>query len=451
MRLWPAVTMAVLFPVLVVALALATAGDLSGAAVAALLAGAAVGVLLASRLSRHLQRPVNRIASAMAEWEREAGGEPVAAPDLWKLAAGSGLALQRLRQVLADTRERQQEVEAILGRMADGVLVVDDNLSICRINPAAAALLAVDPTRVLGRTIIEATVHHGLDALFRDAMASGHTRGRRMEIIQPRRRVLQALVTPLEELGGRRGAVAVLQDLTEMDRLERTRRDFVTNVSHELRTPVTTIKVMAESLERGALAQPEVAQEFVRAIGDASERLARLVDDVLVLARVEVGPGRAEWHTVAMDELIEECINAQRPLASQYGVTIEVANIDPASLSGDPESLRQAVTNLLVNAIKYNRAGGVVRVSLQQTAEGISLQVADTGIGIAPEHQTRVFERFYRVDRGRSREVGGTGLGLAIVKHVAETHGGHVHLASQPDHGSTFTLFLPTQPDVIVP
>jgi two-component system phosphate regulon sensor histidine kinase PhoR len=176
--------------------------------------------------------------------------------------------------------------------MADGVLAVDANLQIRRLNPAAADLLVLSPDRVLGRTIIEATMHHGLDELFRKALEEGRLQAQRLETIQPRRRVLQALGTPLEGDEAPTGAVAVLHDLSETDRLERTRRDFVTNVSHELRTPVASIKVMVESLQRGVLHQPELAEQFLQSIGDAADRLARLVDDVLALALERLSGGQ---------------------------------------------------------------------------------------------------------------------------------------------------------------
>lgn len=437
-------------PVLVSVLVLVLhQGGMSWAAVDALLIGLLVGVGLALLCIQELVRPMVRLRSAARRLRAAHGSEPSAkefvTEDLGLLAGVFTSLAAEVRQALREARDNHEQMEAIFARMADGVLVVDGELRILRLNPAAADILAVMPERAVGHTVIEATMHHGLDELFRAALAAGYTQSQRLETIQPRRRLVQALVTPLESDGSGPAVVAVLQDLTEFDRVERVRRDFVTNVSHELRTPVTSIRVMAESLRRGALRQPELAEQFLQSITEASERLARLVDDVLALARVEAGPSRREWQTVLLPELIGDVVASQQALARQYGVTLEGDCPEPITIPGDAEGLRQAVTNLLSNGIKYNRPEGRVRVRLRRTPEQVLLQVSDTGIGIAAEHLPRIFERFYRVDRGRSREVGGTGLGLAIVRHVAEAHGGRVEVESTPGEGSCFTLVIPAQ------
>ncbi len=445
MRLWVGILLVAGVPVLVaLAVVLALAPGSQGAAVAGLVAGLAASLVLSTYLARGLLRPVAHLRS-LAE---DLGSSTVGKRILWHADEVAQLvpifvgAVRAVRARLREAEGRRQETETLLARMADGVVVVDGDLRIRRVNPAAADVLALSPEKAVGSTIIEATMLHALDELFRDALAGGTTQVRRVETIQPQRRLLQVVVTPLGSAAGP-GAVAVLQDLTEVYRMERVRRDFVTNVSHELRTPVTSIKVMAESLQRGALDQPDLRDEFLQAIMTSADRLAQLVDDVLALARIEAGPGRLQWHEVPLAGVVREVVASQQVLAREYQVDLALEEMDEVTLTGDAEGLRQAVANLVSNGIKYNRAGGSVRVRLRRVAQGVEVVVADTGIGIPPAHLPRVFERFYRVDRGRSREVGGTGLGLAIVKHVAEAHGGQVTVESELGRGSVFRLTLP--------
>ena len=442
------VLMAAVVPVTVSAIVLVARGHVPLVGVVdALLVGLMVGAGMALSLVNGQLRSITRLRISTRRIALDSGGdappEKGGIDDLDQLAAWLSAVSRHVRRSLREAREREQETEAVFARMADGILLVDGDLRIRRLNPAAAEMLALTPGRALGYTVIEATMLHSLDGLFREAMLAGATRMRRLETIQPRRRLLHVLVTPLE--GGVRGsgAVAVLQDLTEFDRVERVRRDFVTNVSHELRTPVTSIKVMVESLQRGAIKQKALREEFFRSIVEATDRLAQLVDDVLALARIEAGPGRLEWQPVALDQLVRETVAAQVPLAREYQVELTAETDEPLVVTGDPEGLRQAIANLITNGVKYNHPGGQVHIRLRRTEEEACLEVADTGIGIPPEHLSRIFERFYRVDRGRSRELGGTGLGLAIVKHVCEAHGGQVRVESVVGKGSTFQMTLP--------
>ncbi|MDH7568581.1 MAG: ATP-binding protein [Armatimonadota bacterium] len=447
MRLRFAIPLAAIAPAVVVVLFLWARHLLTPTAA---LQAIALALLTAVVLCRGLLRDVFRFVGRMRGVARrlrpngsEYPVEPDVADDFNQLAALFIALSEDVRRAFRKAHAERQEMEAVFSRMADGILVVDADLRLRRINPAAASLLALAPERALGATLIEATMHHALDRLFRQAISQGRTCASRIETIQPRRRLLQVLVTPIDSGDAGIGAVAVLQDLSEFERLERIRRDFVTNVSHELRTPVTGIKVMAESLVRGALKDPELAERFAHSIAESADRLVCLVDDVLVLARVEAGPSRREWKPVHLDDLVRDAARSLRPLADERQVKITLERVDEAVMVGDVETLRQAVTNLITNAVKYNRPGGDVRIRLEEGSSEIRLTVSDTGIGIAPEHLPRIFERFYRVDQGRSREVGGTGLGLAIVKHAAETHGGEVTVESTPGEGSVFTMVLP--------
>lgn len=414
---------------------------------------AAACLALAIYLRPRLSEPASRITDAARRLAATVGSpQPGPSPaDLPALPSLLSPLVDSVIHALQAARNEQRHAEAIFARMADGIVVVDSELRVQRINPAGCELLSLPAERAVGRTVIEATMHYGLDALFRDALATGQTRSRQLEVLQPHRRVLRALVTPMRGTSPAVGAVAVIQDLTDLDRIERVRRDFVTNVSHELRTPVASIRVMAESLQRGALEQPELAGQFLQSITEAADRLGTLVDDLLTLARIEAGTVRQAWQAVDLAGLAAEATAALRPLAQQHGVALAADPLEPLRVTGDAEGLRQALANMVTNGIKYNQPGGQVRVSVRRAPGGACVEVTDTGIGIAAEHLPRIFERFYRVDRGRSRAMGGTGLGLAIVKHVAEAHGGHVTVQSTPGAGSAFLFTLPEAPADALP
>jgi two-component system phosphate regulon sensor histidine kinase PhoR len=236
----------------------------------------------------------------------------------------------------------------------------------------------------------------------------------------------------------------VMLDTTELRRLESLRRDFVANVSHELKTPLSSIKAYAETLRNGALADKEAAVKFVERIQEQADRLHNLIIDMLSLARIESAQEVFNIEPVAVNEVVESCLAAQRPAAQAKRIELRVEPADaPCSVRADREGLREILDNLVDNAIKYTGDGGSVIVRWRLRESEAAIEVEDTGIGIGQDDLSRVFERFYRVDKARSREMGGTGLGLAIVKHLAQSFGGGVSAKSVPGEGSAFTVTLP--------
>jgi two-component system phosphate regulon sensor histidine kinase PhoR len=254
-------------------------------------------------------------------------------------------------------------------------------------------------------------------------------------------RTLAIRVTPL----GRDlpGSAAVFHDVTELRRLEKIRKDFVANVSHELRTPITAIRGYAETLQSGALKDPEVAPKMVDIIHRQSERLSELVEDLLELSRLESREVKLRLTEVSLAVAASRAAEVVRQKAQGKGITLELSV--PASLTarGDERGVEQVLLNLLDNAVKYTPEGGQVRVTGALEEGRCVVHVQDTGLGIEPRHLARIFERFYRVDKGRSRDMGGTGLGLSIVKHLMSAMGGEVRVESPPGQGSVFTIFLP--------
>ena len=265
-----------------------------------------------------------------------------------------------------------------------------------------------------------------------------------LTVLQPIERTLKVHAVPCDpiEPGGPE-LVLVVQDVTELYRYERLRKEFVANVSHELKSPLTAIRGLTETLREGALQDPAHGQQFLGLIEQETARLSRLIDDLLELAQLESGQGPRPTQRVELGALIDEMLPALQAKARPRQITIE-AHLDRSWQVGvDADWLRRILRNLLDNAVAYNREGGTVTVTVQPESGWARVAVADTGLGIPAEDLPRVFERFYRVDKARSRESGGTGLGLAIVKHAVESYGGAVAVESQLGRGSTFTFTIP--------
>lgn len=333
-------------------------------------------------------------------------------------------------------------LEDVLQGMAEGVLVQGPRGDLLLINPAARSILNVEgpipPDARLGDLIRQPVLREMIDQI----QAHGGPLVREITLYSPAERHLQVRGDRCPSAAGP-ATLLVFHDITDLKRLETLRRDFVANVSHELKTPLTAIQASAETLLEGALERPDRGKSFVESIAEETARLRRLVDDLLTLAQVESKGSRPQRENIPLKKFLETQVGRYQPSAQSRGVRLKLEPTPELALMSDREQLGQAVGNLLDNAIKYNRAGGRVSVKVSSDSGRCRIEVEDTGIGIPPEDLPRVFERFYRVEKGRSTETGGTGLGLAIVKHVAESHGGSVEVESKQGLGSRFTLILP--------
>jgi two-component system phosphate regulon sensor histidine kinase PhoR len=346
--------------------------------------------------------------------------------------------LDRLVETLAGERDR---LETILEGMDDAVLAFDAKQRITLVNAAAHDLLGLGE-QPLGKTLLE-TVRTPALADLVDAAVSGRAGSTDVEIAGPRGKKVLAWASPLRAT---KGVVVVLHDVTEIRRLEAVRSDFVANVSHELRTPITVIRANVETLLDGAIDDPTHARAFASGILRNAERLSHLVSDLLDLSRIE----SRQW-TLARDtiDLRTAALGAATALESQArdrDVDLSVDIDDGLSVVGDEKALDGVLVNLLDNAVKYTPCGGHVQVSARAAGERIRIEVRDDGPGIEARHRERIFERFYRVDKGRSRQLGGTGLGLAIVKHLVEAMHGDVGVEPAHPRGSVFWVELPTSP-----
>lgn len=411
---------------------------------AALLAG-----LLAWRMSRRLARP---LASLQAGAERLAAGEltaPLEEPEIDELA-NVARALNQMAARLAyrlGLLERQNaEQAAVLASMAEGVVAVDSHERIISMNKAAAALLGTGQIEAQGRALQEVIRNTELRRIAANTLAGDAPIEGDVLLHPDRSCLLQVQGAALRDARGQAiGAVIVLNDVTRLRRLESMRRDFVANVSHELKTPITSIKGFVETLLDGAIDDPQDAERFLRIIAQQSDRLNAIIEDLLSLSKIEQGE---EASDIALDwgpirEVLEAAARECSVKAEERQIEVQVECEPSLRARINAPLLEQAVINLLDNALKYSDARRAVQVLGERTATGVVISVRDQGCGIAAEHLPRVFERFYRVDKARSRKLGGTGLGLAIVKHIAQAHHGKVTVASSPGRGSTFAIQLP--------
>ncbi len=342
-------------------------------------------------------------------------------------------------------------LRATMDSMREGVVVIDSAMRVVALNnPARATFRSGGSDALSPRRLSDLTRNPTVYSAFAGAVARGVRAEVKVETDSADgRRIYDLHVAPLREReaiygSDVRGAIGVLIDITRLEQLELVRQEFLSNVSHELRTPLTAVITFTETLEDGALEDAETARRFLAVIRRNAERMRALIEDIMELSSIESGGARVEAREVWLHQAVQETFAALDAKAEGCGVTLaNEVNVE-ATVRADPRRLEQMILNLVDNAIKFNRRGGTVTVTHSAGARDL-VEVSDTGDGIPPEHLTRIFERFYRVDRARSRDMGGTGLGLAIVKHLVRAHGGEIRVRSTPGEGTTFTIELPRE------
>ncbi len=341
------------------------------------------------------------------------------------------------QEQLATLHIERARLAAILDQLTDAVIIADAEGRVRFANPAAEQLCGLP---LPGRSVVEALRHHQLIEAWRRCRDSGQTQTESLEIPSTRQ-FLQVVIVPDRDTPG--GTLLVLHDLTRIRRLETVRRDFISNLSHELRTPIASLKALAETLQDGALADPEVGPRFLARIQVEVDALAQMVQELLDLSRIESGQVELTFRRVEPQALLHSAAERMRVQAERAGVSLNVQ--EPASplpeVRADPARLEQVLVNLIHNAIKFTRRGGAVTLSAQVWGRTVVFAVRDTGIGIPADELPRIFERFYRVDKSRSG--GGTGLGLSIARHLVEAHGGRIWAQSREGEGSVFYFSIP--------
>lgn len=407
---------------------------------------ALVGFFLSRRLSRPLE-VMKQGAEQFAQGRFDRKLPAAGSREICALAGAMNLMAGQLDERIKTIIRQRNEQQAVLTSMVEGVVALDNEERILHMNRAAADLLAVSPESVEGRRLQEVVRKADLQRFVGRALASASPL--EGEVVLPGEdgdRFLQAHGTVLRGGDGRNiGVLIVLNDVTRLRRLENIRRDFVANVSHELKTPITGIKGSVETLLDGAVEQPGDARRFLDIIAKQAERLNAIIDDLLELSRIEQNEGdhAITLQPVPLAMVLQTAVHACEVAAREKDIELELACEEGLSAAINPPLLEQAVINLIDNAVKYSGASSQVRIEARRVGREVAILVRDQGCGIEREHLPRLFERFYRVDKARSRRAGGTGLGLSIVKHIVQAHHGRVTVESVPGEGSVFSIYLP--------
>jgi len=349
---------------------------------------------------------------------------------------------REIRRVVDNLKVEVARREAILRSMAEGVLAVDRNLRVVFCNDALTRAVGMHAPVPDGLPLLELIRDSEVLTIVEQVIARGESVKRSLKIGAARGRSFEIYASPLGTSTGR-GAIAIFHDITDLERLEQVRKDFIANVSHEMRTPLASIVACADTLLNGALEEPPDNRRFVDIIMSNASRINNISADLLILTELESGGIPGQMEPVSIREVLETALRTLEHEARTGSVNVVTESIDDVFVNGFKFRLEQALLNLLSNAIKFNRPGGDVRVRASRSDGHVRIVVADNGIGIPSQDLPRIFERFYRVDKARSRQVGGTGLGLSIVKHVIEAMNGNIDAESQLGRGSVFTVTLP--------
>ena len=415
-----------------------------------LLAGlfmAVFAAILSLLVSRRITHPIEQIR----KWaESIASGDFLPKPyvkssgEIEGLYESLGRMADDLRRQIEQVRRQRNEMQAAFSSMVEGVIAIDMEARVLNMNQRAAIILGCDPAAARGRGIQSFLRNTAFYSFVEETLTARDTIER--DIPMGDEGLLNGHGTILrDEAENQIGALFVLNDVTRLRKLENIRRDFVSNVSHEIKTPITAIKGFVETLRDGAVKNPEDAERFLGIIEKHVDRLEAIIEDLLNLSKIEQTSGKEGLSLVEspMIDIINNALQICHVAIAERKIEIEVSCADSVTLNVDPTLLEQALVNLLDNAVKYSDIGGTIHISVTEKSGSVTIAVRDHGVGINKKHLPRLFERFYRVDKARSRQLGGTGLGLAIVKHVVQAHGGSISVESTPGEGSTFSIHLP--------
>jgi two-component system phosphate regulon sensor histidine kinase PhoR len=407
---------------------------LLSASLLALLAALLLAVLVAQAVSTRLKRIV-LFADRVSKGDLTARISETGDDEIGQVAIALDHSVRRLEENFAALQESRAQLEVLLNSMNDGVIAVSPEMKVLWANHAMADLVR-HPVR-MGTPVIELVRHPD----FLNALQAALHRRRRESAIVPALLGMKAFSVTAEPLPDG-GVVSVLHDISEIERVEKTRRDFIANVSHELRTPLTSIRGYAETLLDSDEQVNGNTREFLQIIRRNAERMGRLTEDLLVLARVESGEEKLDLQPYLPKRMLEESATALQESARAAGVQLSIDPVPEVPVMADAYAIQQVLANLISNALRYAQSGKHIVLGAKEQRSHVEFFVRDAGPGIPSEHLPRIFERFYRVDKARSRETGGTGLGLAIVKHIVLNHGGTVRVESSVGHGSTFFFTL---------
>jgi two-component system phosphate regulon sensor histidine kinase PhoR len=408
-----------------------------------------LGAIVSLVVSRRISRPIERLKQGAGYFIRGDFNYRLPASgieEIGSLNESMRDMAQQLHARINTITQQRTEIEAILTSMIEGVIAVDADERIIIMNNAAAKMFGCDLSTVQGRSIQEAVRNSHLQQFVSETLSGEKPVEKEIGLSTGEERYLFGHGTLIRDVEGKRiGALFVLSDITRIHRLENIRKDFVANVSHEIKTPITAIKGFVEILTDNSTKDKQDVKRFLEIIAKHVNRLEAIIDDLLKLSRIEKDAETEgiQLMTSGIKDVLESAIQVCKALADSKGIEMSVFCDEALTARINPPLLEQAVVNLLDNAIKYSDEKRPVTIQAKHDEKEVLIHIIDNGRGIEQEHLTRIFERFYRVDKARSRRLGGTGLGLAIVKHIIQAHGGHVSVTSAPGKGSTFTIHLP--------
>lgn len=428
-----------------VALPLTTVESSLNAEVTTILSGIAIAALLfiaaAALITRMITRPVRQItkaAESIASGNLEQIIPTRTYDEIGRLGHAFNDMSQHLKTTMSSIEEGRSNLAAVLTNLTDGVLMTDSEERIILANPAAERLFNFKETNTTGHTLIETVHDYEIADLVKKCLSTNREQTLQLESAGRFLRVIAVPIAP----GGPMATLVLFQDLTELRNLQTMRRELIGNISHDLRTPIAGIKAMVETLQNGALDDKQAATDFLTRIDDEVNRLTQMVTELTELSRIESGKAELKMSSTDMNFLIEEVVTQMTPLAESRSLIINTnLEINLPAVAADKERIRQALINLVHNAIKFNNPGGKIVISTKRDKEFVIVSVSDTGMGISKDDLPHIFERFYKADKARSR--GGSGLGLAIAKHTVQAHGGNITVNSEEGKGSTFIFNLP--------
>lgn len=414
-----------------------------------MLAGLLISTLLAYRFATDISRPVKELTTASREI---ADGNYLKRvkfqkkDELGQLAATFNDMAVKLEITVADLTDKNEQFDAILNSMTYCFVAVDSNMKIILMNAIAVRFFSINENDAIGRKFVEVIRNHQLNEIIQKAINENVSSVSELTLSFPESKTFSIYASPIKSAKGEpvnSGGIISLQDITTMKRLEQIRTEFVSNVTHELKTPLTSIRGFAETLRNGAIKDPKIALKFLEIIDIEAERLTMLINDILQLSEIENNINDTNISEHNLTDIVNEVVSILQGSADKKGVKITVNTASKINIHANSDRIKQMLINLVDNAIKYNVEHGSVCIQAAKADGRLIITIADTGIGIAEQHQSRIFERFYRVDKGRSRNMGGTGLGLSIVKHIVNLYNGDINIESHPGKGTKFIIQLP--------
>lgn len=415
---------------------------------AALLLTALVGLLalgVTYLVNRNITGPLNDLLKLTEKLQQGEFGRRVlvcSTDEIGQLGRSFNELSLTLEEMFDTIRDRENKLNAILSSMDDGVLAVNTHLKVILANRAVADMVNQDEDNLIGKDQIEVIQSYQLAEVVTDTMTTMDSVETEIKLYPNSHRIIAVTTSPLQDKDGSiMGVVMVLRDVTKLRRLENMRKEFVANVSHELRTPLTSIKGFVETLLNGNIKDHELVERFLTIVNSESDRMITLIKDLLDLSRIESGKQKINLERENIKTIFDDTLMILQSKVKEKEITIE-NRLPDVEILGDAKLLRQVSINLVDNAIKYNRPGGSVWVDAVVSDDIVEIGINDTGFGISNEHLERIFERFYRVDKGRSRHMGGTGLGLSIVKHIIEKHNGRIYANSEIGEGTRIAFTL---------